>query len=117
MLFRSDATMGPAGSNLAELVGPPGPDGMPAEVYKALAPQLAPVLGGVLATYWLNVLWGMGTQLYWEKQQGQLQLYFVAPCSRMAILAGMALGGLIVDLRLRVHPIRHLPPTRPGAEH
>jgi len=67
-------------------------------LYRALgAPrsfETLAVLGGVLATYWLNVLWGMGTQLYWEKQQGQLQLYFVAPCSRMAILAGMALGGI-----------------------
>lgn len=59
--------------------------------YEALA-----VLGGILSTYWINVLWGMGAQLYWEKQQGQLQLYFVAPCSRMAILTGMALGGVIV---------------------
>lgn len=54
------------------------------------------VIGGVLSTYWLNVLWSMGAQLYWEKQQGQLQLYFVAPCSRMAILAGMALGGIVM---------------------
>ena len=52
------------------------------------------VLGGVLSTYWINVLWGMGAQLYWEKQQGQLQLYFAAPCSRMAILTGMAIGGV-----------------------
>jgi ABC-2 type transport system permease protein len=36
----------------------------------------------------------MGAQLYWEKQQGQLQLYFAAPCSRLAILSGMAIGGL-----------------------
>lgn len=57
--------------------------------YEALA-----VIGGVLTTYWLSVLWGMGAQLYWEKQAGQLQLYFAAPCSRMAILTGMALGGL-----------------------
>jgi ABC-2 type transport system permease protein len=54
------------------------------------------VLGGILSTYWLNVLWGMGSQLYWEKQMGQLQLYFIAPCSRMAILTGMAVGGVIV---------------------
>lgn len=59
--------------------------------YEALA-----VMGGILSTYWINVLWGMGTQLYWEKQQGQLQLYFAAPCSRMAILAGMAIGGLLM---------------------
>ena len=36
--------------------------------YEALA-----VVGGVLSTYWINVVWGMGAQLYWEKQQGQLQ--------------------------------------------
>ena len=54
------------------------------------------VLGGILSTYWINVLWGMGAQLYWEKQQGQLQLYFAAPCSRMAILTGMALGGMLM---------------------
>ena len=54
------------------------------------------VLGGILSTYWLNVLWGMGAQLYWEKQQGQLQLYFAAPCSRMAILGGMAAGGVLM---------------------
>src|SRR5881396_488545 len=52
------------------------------------------VLGGILSTYWINVLWGMGAQLYWEKQQGQLALYFAAPCSRMAILTGMAVGGM-----------------------
>jgi len=57
--------------------------------YEALA-----VVGGVLTTYWINVLWGMGAQFYWEKQSGQLQLYFAAPCSRMAILTGMAAGGL-----------------------
>src|SRR5262245_41607771 len=64
--------------------------GAPRE-YEALA-----VIGGVLSTYWINVLWGMGAQLYWEKQQGQLQLYFVAPCSRMTILTGMALGGALM---------------------
>ena len=60
------------------------------KTYETLA-----VLGGILSTYWTNVLWGMGAQLYWEKQQGQLQLYFAAPCSRMAILTGMALGGMM----------------------
>jgi hypothetical protein len=64
--------------------------GAPRE-YEALA-----VIGGILSTYWMNVLWGMGAQFYWEKQQGQLQLYFVAPCSRMTILTGMALGGALM---------------------
>jgi ABC-2 type transport system permease protein len=54
------------------------------------------VFGGILSTYWINVLWGMGSQFYWEKQQGQLQLYFAAPCSRMAILTGMAAGGIFM---------------------
>jgi ABC-2 type transport system permease protein len=68
-------------------------------LYRALdAPrslEALAVIGGVLMTFWINVLWGMGAQLYWEKQQGQLQLYFAAPCSRMAILTGMAVGGLV----------------------
>ncbi len=67
-------------------------------LYRALgAPksfEALAVVGGMLSNYWLNVLWGMGAQFYWEKQQGQLQLYFAAPCSRMAILTGMALGGI-----------------------
>jgi ABC-2 type transport system permease protein len=66
--------------------------GAPAS-YEALA-----VIGGALTTYWINVVWGMGAQLYFEKQQGQLQLYFAAPCSRLAILTGMALGGLAVTI-------------------
>jgi len=69
-------------------------------LYRALgAPrtfETLAVLGGIMATYWINVLWGMGAQLYWEKQSGQLQLYFVAPCSRLAILTGMAVGGVFM---------------------
>jgi ABC-2 type transport system permease protein len=52
------------------------------------------VLGGAMSAYWLNVLWSMATQLYWEKETGNLELYIVAPTSRMAILLGMALGGM-----------------------
>ncbi len=52
------------------------------------------VLGGVMTTYWLNVLWGMASQFYWEKETGNLQLYLAAPMSKMSILAGMALGGI-----------------------
>lgn len=69
-------------------------------LYRALgAPksfETLAVIGGILSTYWINVLWGMGAQLYWEKQMGQLQLYFAAPCSRMAILSGMAIGGVFM---------------------
>ena len=67
-------------------------------LYKALhAPQAFVgfvVLGGVMAAYWLNVLWMMATQLYWDKQEGNLELYVLSPTSLMAILLGMAVGGL-----------------------
>ena len=67
-------------------------------VYRALGAPRAfeafVVLGGVMMAYWLGVLWSMGTQFYWEKQDGNLEFYLMAPCSRMAILSGMALGGL-----------------------
>lgn len=53
------------------------------------------VLGGAMTAYWLNVLWGMASQLYWEKRSGNLPLYLIAPMSRVSLLAGMAMGGLI----------------------
>jgi ABC-2 type transport system permease protein len=52
------------------------------------------VLGGAMTAYWMNVLWSMATQFYWEKETGNLALYLIAPTSRMAILLGMALGGM-----------------------
>ncbi len=53
------------------------------------------VLGGAMTAYWMNVLWNMASQLYWEKETGNLEIYMVAPTSRMAILLGMALGGMV----------------------
>src|SRR6059036_2727874 len=55
------------------------------------------VLGGVMSTYWLNVLWMMASQLYWDKQEGFLELYIMAPTSLMAILLGMGVGGLYMS--------------------
>jgi ABC-2 type transport system permease protein len=52
------------------------------------------VLGGAMAAYWLNVLWSMASQLYWDKQDGNLELYILAPTSLMAILLGMGIGGI-----------------------
>jgi ABC-2 type transport system permease protein len=52
------------------------------------------VLGGAMTAFWLNVLWAMAAQFYWEKEIGNLQLFMIAPTSRMSILAGMALGGM-----------------------
>ncbi len=52
------------------------------------------VVGGAMIAFWMNVLWGMSSQLYWEKEQGNLALYIMSPASLMAMLLGMALGGL-----------------------
>ena len=53
------------------------------------------VIGGTMIAFWSNVLWNMSAQFYWEKETGTLQMYLVAPVSRMAILLGMALGGMV----------------------
>lgn len=53
------------------------------------------IIGGAMTAYWMNVLWGMSSQLYWEKETGNLALYILAPNSLMAILLGMALGGMV----------------------
>ena len=70
-------------------------------VYRALqAPQEYigfVVLGGAMTAFWLNVIWMMASQLYWEKSQGNLELYFAAPIDIMAILFGMALGGMVMS--------------------
>jgi ABC-2 type transport system permease protein len=54
------------------------------------------VVGGAMTAYWLNVLWSMSAQLYWDKDAGNLILYIAAPGSMMAILLGMAVGGLVM---------------------
>ncbi|CAN5446089.1 ABC transporter permease [soil metagenome] len=70
-------------------------------VYRAL--QAPPeficfvVVGGAMTAFWLNVMWLMAAQLYWEKDQGNLELYFTAPISMMSILFGMAIGGLVMS--------------------
>jgi ABC-2 type transport system permease protein len=52
------------------------------------------VLGAAMATFWLNVLWGMGATVYWERDSGNLELYIMSPAPMMGILTGMALGGM-----------------------
>ena len=70
-------------------------------VYRAL--QAPPeyigfvVLGGAMTAFWLNVVWMMAAQLYWEKDQGNLELYFAAPMDMMSVLFGMAIGGLVMS--------------------
>jgi len=68
-------------------------------VYKALnaPPEFAGfvILGGAMAAYWLNVVWSMMSQFFWERMGGQLELFMITPISRMSILIGMATGGLL----------------------
>ena len=52
------------------------------------------VMGGAMTAFWMNVLWSMSSQFFWEKETGNLALYTIAPTSLMAILLGMALGGM-----------------------
>ncbi len=53
------------------------------------------VIGGAMTAFWLNIMWNMSAQLYWEKENGNLALYIMAPNSLMAILLGMTLGGIL----------------------
>ena len=70
-------------------------------VYRALEapPQYIGfvVLGGAMTAFWLNVIWMMAQQLWWEKSQGNLELYFAAPMNIMAVLFGMAFGGFVMS--------------------
>src|SRR5215213_3620541 len=73
-----------------------------AYAYRAMdAPQAYTgflVLGAAMTTFWLNVLWGMGAQLYWERDSGNLELYIMSPAPMTAILTGMALGGMTTTI-------------------
>lgn len=53
------------------------------------------VVGGAMMAFWDNVLWMMATQLYWEKESGNLDLFIIAPINKMSILLGMSVGGII----------------------
>jgi len=53
------------------------------------------IVGGAMTAFWMNILWSMSSQLYWEKETGNLALYILAPTNMMAILLGMAIGGLV----------------------
>ncbi len=56
------------------------------------------ILGAAMTTFWMNVLWGMGAQLYWERDNGNLELYIMSPAPITAVLTGMALGGMITTV-------------------
>lgn len=68
-------------------------------VYKALgAPERFigyVIMGGATVAFWMNVMWSMAAQFYWDKQGGNLELYMVVPCGIPAILLGMSFGGFM----------------------
>lgn len=68
-------------------------------VYKALdAPEQFigyVIMGGATTAFWMNVLWAMGAQFYWDKQGGNLELYMLVPCGIVPILLGMSFGGFV----------------------
>ncbi len=55
----------------------------------------AVIIGGTMIAFWTNVLWNMSAQWFWEKEVGNMEMYLVAPVSRMAVLLGMAMGGIV----------------------
>ncbi|MBT7617907.1 MAG: ABC transporter permease [Calditrichaeota bacterium] len=54
------------------------------------------ILGGIVVTFWMHMLWSMGMQFFWEKEMGNMALYLMAPLSRPALLLGMAIGGIFM---------------------
>lgn len=56
------------------------------------------VVGGAMTAFWINVMWSMSAQLYWDKEAGNLPLYIQSPAPLMGILFGMALGGMLATL-------------------
>jgi ABC-2 type transport system permease protein len=67
-------------------------------IYRAIGAPAAfvgfVIIGGAMSAFWLNVLWAMSNQFFWERETGNLALYIAAPTSLMAILLGMACGGM-----------------------
>ena len=70
-------------------------------LYRSVAPSGASnlaifaVLGGIMVSFWSNVLWSMASQFYWDKQEGLFEIYLVSPAPMTAVLVGMSLGGIV----------------------
>lgn len=56
------------------------------------------ILGGIMLSFWGNVLWSMASQFNWDKQEGLFEIYLVSPAPFSAILLGMSIGGIIGTL-------------------
>jgi ABC-2 type transport system permease protein len=53
------------------------------------------ILGGVMVSFWGNVLWSMASQFNWDKEEGLFEIYLTSPTSMSALLIGMSLGGIV----------------------
>jgi ABC-2 type transport system permease protein len=53
------------------------------------------IVGGAMIAFWMNIVWSMGSQLYWDREAGNLPLYILAPAPLSSVLLGMALGGMV----------------------
>ena len=56
------------------------------------------IMGGAAVAFWMNVLWMMAAQFYWEKRTGNLDVFMVSPCGLTPILLGMSAGGIVATL-------------------
>ncbi|HUI85666.1 MAG TPA: ABC transporter permease [Nitrososphaerales archaeon] len=56
------------------------------------------VLGGVMVSFWGNVLWSMASQFNWDKQEGLFEIYLTSPAPISAILIGMSVGGILATV-------------------
>jgi ABC-2 type transport system permease protein len=56
------------------------------------------VLGGAMMAFWQNVLWAMGTQFFWDRSGGNLEVFCASPSPLAGILLGMAYGGIAITL-------------------
>jgi ABC-2 type transport system permease protein len=53
------------------------------------------ILGGVMVSFWGNVLWSMASQFNWDKQEGLFEVYLTSPAALSSILIGMSVGGIL----------------------
>lgn len=56
------------------------------------------VMGGAATAIWANVMWMMASQLWWEKKDGNLDIYMTLPGGLGPILLGMSVGGVVSAL-------------------
>ncbi len=56
------------------------------------------ILGGVMISFWANVLWSMASNFNWDKQEGLFDVYLTSSGSLTALLIGMSVGGIVATV-------------------